>query len=104
MSATTEDLIAEAKSEPAPLLPLLHRLHERDGHLSEEALRAVTINPAEIFGVDDRIGSIRPGRDANLIVTDGDPLQPLTRIRHLLIGGRPVPLTSRQTRLYEKWR
>lgn len=70
----------------------------------EEAIRAITVNPAEIFGVADRIGSLRPGLDADLIATDGDPLQPLSRLRHLMIKGRPVPLTSRQTGLYEKWR
>lgn len=70
----------------------------------EAAMRALTISPAEIFGVDDRIGALRPGLEANLIVTEGDPLQPLTRLRHLMIAGRPVPLTSHHTELYEKWR
>ncbi|KPJ82170.1 MAG: hypothetical protein AMS19_07385 [Gemmatimonas sp. SG8_23] len=54
MTPTNDELIAEAKQEPAPLLPLLHRLHERDGHLSEEALRAVSrglrIPIADLFG------------------------------------------------------
>jgi len=70
----------------------------------EQAIRAITINPAEIYGVADRVGSLKPGLDADLIATDGDPLQPLARLRHLMIKGRPVPLTSRQTALYEKWR
>jgi imidazolonepropionase-like amidohydrolase len=70
----------------------------------EQAIRAVTINPAQIFGVADRIGSLKPGLDADLIATEGDPLQPLSRLCHLMIRGRPVPLTSRQTALYEKWR
>ena len=70
----------------------------------EQAMRAVTVNPAEIFGVADRIGSLRPGLDADLIATDGDPLQPLARLRHLMVKGRPVALTSRQTALYAKWR
>jgi imidazolonepropionase-like amidohydrolase len=70
----------------------------------EEAIKAITISPAEIFGVADRIGSLRPGMDADILVTEGDPLQPLTRLRHLMIKGRPIPLTSRQTGLYEKWR
>lgn len=54
MSPTTEELIAEARKEPAPLLPLLHALHERDGHLSEESIRAVAkglrIPVADLFG------------------------------------------------------
>ena len=70
----------------------------------DEALRALTINPAEIFGVDEVIGSLRPGLRADLLVSEGDPLQPLTRLRHLMIDGRPIPLTSIQTELYEEWR
>ena len=54
MALTNAELIADAKTQPAPLLPLLHRLHERDGYLSEEALRAVSdglrIPIAELFG------------------------------------------------------
>ena len=70
----------------------------------EEALKAVTINPAEIFGVADKIGSIGPGKVANVIVTDGDPLEILTNVKYLFINGRQIPLTSRHTDLYEKYR
>jgi len=70
----------------------------------EEAFKAVTIYPAEIFGVSDKIGSIEPGKIANIIVTDGDPLEIRTQIKHLLINGHEVPLTSRHTELYEKYR
>ncbi|HEX9427518.1 MAG TPA: amidohydrolase family protein, partial [Candidatus Polarisedimenticolia bacterium] len=70
----------------------------------EEAIKAITVNPAEMFGVADRIGRLKPGLEANLIVTDGDPLQPLYALRTLMISGRPVPLTSRQTDLYARWR
>src|SRR5215813_739790 len=70
----------------------------------DEALKAVTIYPAEIFGVADKIGSIEQGKIANVIVTDGDPLEIRTQIKHLLIGGREIPLTSRHTELYEKYR
>ncbi len=70
----------------------------------DEALRALTINPAQIFGVADQIGSIEQGKIANLIVTDGDPLEILTHVKHLFIDGREVPLTSRHTELYEKYR
>ena len=69
----------------------------------DAAIRALTIHPAEIFGVDDRIGSLQAGREASLIVTEGDPLKPLTRLRHLMIAGEPVPQVSMQTELYEKW-
>ena len=68
------------------------------------ALKAVTIYPAEIFGVADRIGSIEVGKVANLIVTDGDPLEIVTQIKHVFINGRQMPLTSRHTELYEKYK
>ena len=70
----------------------------------EEALKAVTINPAEIFGVADLVGSIETGKVANLIVTDGDPLEVLTQVKYLFINGRQIPLTSRHTELYEKFK
>jgi imidazolonepropionase-like amidohydrolase len=70
----------------------------------EEALKAVTIYPAEIFGVADRIGSIERGKIANLIVTDGDPLEVRTQVKHLFINGRQVSLASRHTELYEKYK
>lgn len=70
----------------------------------EEALRAVTIYPAEIFGVADQIGSIEKGKIANLIVTDGDPLEIRTQIKNLFIQGNPIPLTSRHTELYERYK
>ena len=70
----------------------------------DEALKAVTIYPAEIFGVADRIGSIETGKIANLIVTDGDPLEIVTQVKHLFINGRLVPLTTRHTELYEKYK
>jgi imidazolonepropionase-like amidohydrolase len=70
----------------------------------EEALKAVTIYPAEIFGVADKVGSIEQGKVANLIVTDGDPLEVLTQIKYLFIAGHQVPLTSKHTELYEKYK
>ena len=70
----------------------------------EEALKAVTIYPAEIFGIADRVGSIEQGKIANLIVTDGDPLEIRTQIKHVFISGRDIPLTSRHTELYEKYK
>lgn len=70
----------------------------------EEALKAVTINPAEIFGVADQIGSIETGKIANLIITDGDPLEILTQVKHLFINGRQIPLKSKHTELYERYK
>ena len=69
----------------------------------EEALKAVTIIPAEIFGVADQVGSIEEGKKANIFVSDGDPFEPATQIKYLFIDGWNVPLESRQTLLYEEF-
>ena len=69
----------------------------------EEGLKSVTINPAEIFGVSDQIGSIEKGKLADLMVTDGDPLETRTQIRHLFIRGRQVDLANKHQRLYDKY-
>lgn len=69
----------------------------------EEALKAVTIIPAEIFGVADQLGSIEAGKKANLFVSDGDPFEPATQIKYLFIDGWKVPLESRQTLLYDEF-
>ncbi|MGH9936714.1 MAG: amidohydrolase family protein [Blastocatellia bacterium] len=69
----------------------------------DEALKAVTIYPAQIFGVDKLIGSIEAGKMANLIVTDGDPLEFKTNVKHMFINGKPVDLSSRHTKLYDKF-
>jgi imidazolonepropionase-like amidohydrolase len=68
------------------------------------ALRSVTLTPAEIFGVADRIGSLEPGKRADLIVTTGDPFQPLTQVRHLFIRGVERSLRTRQDDLADKYR
>jgi len=69
----------------------------------DEALKAITIYPAEILGVADKVGSIEPGKDATLIVTTGDPLEIPTQVVYEFIQGRKVDLTNRQTKLYEKY-
>ncbi|HVR44454.1 MAG TPA: amidohydrolase family protein [Thermoanaerobaculia bacterium] len=70
----------------------------------QAALEAVTIAPARILGVADRLGSLEVGKMANVIVTDGDPLEIRTSVRHLFIAGEPIPLDSRHTLLYQKFR
>src|SRR5262252_1999170 len=70
----------------------------------DEALKAVTIYPAQIFGVDNLLGSVEVGKMANLIVTDGDPLEFKTIVKHMFINGKPVDLSSRHTRLYDKFK
>lgn len=70
----------------------------------EEALKAVTIYPAQIFGIDKLVGSIEQGKVANLIVTDGDPLEFRTRVKYMFISGKAVDLTNKHTRLYERFK
>ena len=70
----------------------------------EEALKAITINPAQILGVSDQFGSIEVGKVANLVVTNGDPLEIQTEFKHVFINGKPVSLENRHHQLYEKYR
>lgn len=93
-----------ADSASARDLPYHAGMAAAFGLPKEEALKAVTIYPAEIFGVADRIGSIEPGKVANLIITDGDPLEILTQVKQVFINGRQVSLGTRHTELYEKYK
>ena len=70
----------------------------------DQALRAVTLSPAEILGVANRLGSIEVGKIADLVVTDGDLLEIRTQVKNLFISGREVSLETKHTRLYEKYR
>lgn len=69
----------------------------------EEALRAVTLEAARIWGVADRIDSIEKGKLADLIVTDGDPLEVRTQVRRMFVKGRAVDLDNKHKRLYERY-
>lgn len=69
----------------------------------EEALKAITIVPAEIFGVSDKIGSIEQGKVANLFVCSGDPFETKTQVSHVFIAGWQMPMVSRQTLLYDEF-
>jgi imidazolonepropionase-like amidohydrolase len=70
----------------------------------DEALKTVTLYPAEILGVADRVGTLEVGKDADLIITTGDPLEVVTDVVYEFIQGRPVLLESKHTRLYERFR
>lgn len=70
---------------------------------TEEALKAITINPAQIFDVDDKLGSLEEGKQANLFIADGDPFEPLTQIEQVFIAGKKIPMESRHTQLYEEF-
>ncbi len=69
----------------------------------DEALKAITLNPAEIWGVADRLGSLDVGKTANVVVANGDPLDVKTDVKHVFIEGREIPLTDRQTRLRDEY-
>ena len=70
---------------------------------ADEALKAITINPAEIWGVADRVGSVEKGKVADLLVVNGDPLEIQTKVEHVFIKGKEIELSNKQTRLYEKY-
>lgn len=74
------------------------------GFPREKAVEAMTLEPARILGVSDRIGSLEPGKDATLIVTEGDILDPRTRVLAAYLDGRALDLTDKQKRLYERYR
>ena len=70
----------------------------------EAALKSVTIHPAQILGVDAKVGTLAAGKLADFIVTDGSPLQPATGYKAVVISGRAYPPESRHSRFYERYR
>ena len=74
------------------------------GLSADEALKGITLYPAQIAGVADRLGSIEVGKDATLFVTDGDILDIRSNVKRMWIGGDEVSLENRHTRLYEKYK
>lgn len=70
----------------------------------DQALRAITLSPAEVFGVADRYGSLDAGKVANVVVWSGDPFEFSTAAEHVFIRGKEIPLRSRQTELLERYR
>ena len=69
----------------------------------DEALKAITLNAAEIWGVADKLGSLDVGKTANVVVANGDPLDLKTEVKQVFIEGREIPMTSRQTRLRDQY-
>ena len=70
----------------------------------DDALRAVTLAPAEIFGVADRVGSLQPGREGNVVVWSGDPFEFTTRVEHVFVRGHEYSDKTRQDLLMERYR
>lgn len=70
----------------------------------EDALKSITLGAAQILGAGERLGSIEVGKDANLVVTNGDILEVMTQVRQAFVAGKPINLASKQSGLYERWR
>lgn len=70
----------------------------------DEALKAVMLNAAEMFGIADQIGTLETGKLANIIVTTGDPLEIQTQVRYLFIKGQLTSTDNRHRDLYEQYR
>jgi len=84
-------------------LPVPAAMSVAHGLAEEEALRAMTIYPAKILGIDDKLGSLEPGKMANVVIWTGSPIQLTSRVKTLIINGEIVPLESVQTRLRDRY-
>jgi len=69
----------------------------------DEALKAITLNAAEVWGVSDQLGSLDTGKTANVVVANGDPLDVTTDVKQVFIAGREIPMTNRQTMLRDQY-
>ena len=69
----------------------------------DEAMKALTLYPAQIWGVDDQLGSLDVGKTANVVVANGDPLDVKTEVKHVFIQGKEIPLVNRQTELRDRY-
>ncbi len=69
----------------------------------DEAMKSITLNPAEIFGVADKLGSLDAGKSANVVIANGDPLDVRTSVKQVYIEGIAVPMVTRQTRLRDEY-
>ena len=71
---------------------------------ADVALRAITLSPAEIFGVADRLGALAVGKDADVFVATGDIMDTRTQVTHVFVDGAPQSLETRHTRLYREFK
>jgi imidazolonepropionase-like amidohydrolase len=83
-------------------LPYEAALAVANGLPYEEALKAITSNVAKIFGFESLVGTLEPGKRANVIVAEGDPLEPRTKIVHVFIGGNEITGPNYQERMYQE--
>jgi imidazolonepropionase-like amidohydrolase len=89
--------------ESVRLVPFQAAMAVAWGLSHEDAIKALTINAARIFGAEKAIGSLEVGKIANLVVVSGDPLELRSRIRNVVIAGRDVPLESKHTELFKRY-
>lgn len=83
-------IITDHSVIPIEYLPLCAALAVKSGMDYEAALRAITINPAHIVGIDDRVGSLKPGKDADFAIFDGDPLMLSSNVKFVAVNGKRV--------------
>ncbi len=93
---TSGDCCSEVRN-----LPSVAGMASAFGLPKDQALRAVTLGPAQIFGVADKLGSLDVGKMANVVVTDGDMLEAKTNTKYLFIDGRMVPLDTKHSQMYD---
>jgi imidazolonepropionase-like amidohydrolase len=94
---------AQQTSQMAGNLVALTRVPGATGLSWVDAFAAITSKPAEIAGLGDEIGSLRPGRRADVVIWSGDPLELSTGVEHVWIDGIEQDLTTRQTRLRDRY-
>jgi imidazolonepropionase-like amidohydrolase len=78
-----------------PVVPINFLVHQatlavKEGMSRDDALRSLTVNPARIMGLGDRVGALRPGLDGDVVIWDGDPLDVMSRALHVFVDGVPV--------------
>jgi len=89
--------------ETVRLLPFQAAMSVAWGLSKERALQAMTLDAAKIFGADKMVGSIEAGKVANLVVTNGDAMEIRSRVMHVVIAGKDVPLQNKQTELFNRY-
>lgn len=87
-------IMTDSPVVPIQYLTLLAAYSVKEGMEKEEALRAITITPAKICGIDDRVGSIEEGKDADLVILDGDPLDLKSKVEKVFIDGKDIDLSD----------
>jgi Imidazolonepropionase and related amidohydrolases len=83
-------IITDHPVVPLQYLPTCAALAVREGMRYEDALKAITINPAKICGIDGRVGSIEPGKDADMVVFDGNPLEMTSKPNYVIANGKII--------------